>query len=173
MQPRADGVSRGIALAFKIGLMIQLLLGLSQLVSGLVLWFSPSGSILAVVDWLTANEIVEDPNSRGVSLLTQWASHLSARAEGFYSYYLVGHGLLNLFAATAMLRHWPGSYPLSMVVLGLFMVFQMWEYFHTFDPMLLILTVVDIAVITVITIEERQRRHRQPAPADPSALTRP
>jgi uncharacterized membrane protein len=164
---RPVGVTRGVSIAFRIGVFFQLALGLAQLVSGLVLSLSPSGSILRVVEWLTRNEIVEDPESQGVALLTQWASHLPNGSEGFYTLYLIGHGLLNLFAATAILRHWPGAYPLSMVVLTVFTVFQVWEYFHSFDPMLLILTAIDVAVIVVISIEERQRRRGLRASARP------
>ncbi len=157
---RDDGVSEGVALAFRIGLLVQLCLGLAQLASGLVLLLAPDGSILALVDWLTRNEIVEDPNSMFVAMLRGWARGLTLESETFYSIYLVGHGALNLFAATAMLRHWRGAYPLSMSVLGVFMVAQVWEYFHVFDPILVLLTAIDVAVIIVITIEERQRRAR-------------
>ena len=157
------GVSSGVNLAFRIGLFAQALLGLAQFASGVVLKLSPQGAILRLVDWFTRNEIVDDPQSQVVQLITGWASKVSAQGEGFYVYYLLGHGALNVFAAVALYRHWRGSYPLSMVVLGLFMIFQMWEFFHTYDPMLLVLTAIDVVVICVITIEERQRAQRTTA----------
>lgn len=155
--PRPAG--RWLETAYRLSLLAKGALGLTQSLGGLGLWLAPQGALARLIDWLTRNELAQDPTDLIVTRLRSWADHLSVQSEHFYALYLLGHGALNLGVVLALLLRIPGSYHVSMAVLAGFVCYQLYDFAIGHDPALLVLTAIDLVVIALVWLERRASRH--------------
>lgn len=146
--------------SYRLSLLGKGLLGLTQLIGGLGMAISPHGAVLTLVDWMTRNEIAQDPDDPLARTVIGWARALSPGTENFYALYLLGHGVLNLGVVVSLLLRLRGSYHLSMAVLFGFVIYQLSQLVRTGDPVLLALTAIDCLVIALVWIERQQTRIR-------------
>jgi len=71
--------------------------GLFETIGGLLLLFIPQTGLNALVIFLTAPELAEDPTDRVATLLQRLVHELAADTKLFVSAYLLVHGLIKLF----------------------------------------------------------------------------
>ena len=141
--------------SYRISLSAKGLLGALQLIGGTGLWLSPGGSIRRLVDWMTRNELAQDPADPMAQRVIDWAQQLSPQTENFYAIYLLGHGLLNLGVVLALLLRLRGAYHLSLAILIGFVLYQLSQFAQNRDPVLLVLTLIDLLVIWLVVMERR------------------
>ena len=72
--------------------------------------------------------------------------------------------MLKVGLVIALLRHWLPAYPVAIVVLGLFVVYEVYRATQTGSVLLPVLAVVDVAVIVLVVREYRALRRAQSAP---------
>jgi uncharacterized membrane protein len=90
-----------------------------------------------------------------------WAQEFSGATKNFYTFYLISHGVIKLGLVVGLLRGKLWSYPASLVVLGLFIIYQMYRFSYTHGLGLIVLTVFDIVVLGLIWHEyQLVRRHQ-------------
>ncbi len=153
---RSDLPTPMVEWSYRISLSAKGLLGLTQLLAGFLLWLSPGGSVQRLIDWMTRNELAQDPDDPLAAKIIAWASSLSPATENFYAIYLLGHGALNFGVVAALLLRVRGAYHVSIAILCAFVVYQLRRYSLTFDPVLLLLTGIDVVVILLVVLERRQ-----------------
>ena len=141
--------------AFRLSLLGKALLALVQVLGGLFLLVMPGDTIRQTVDALTRSELAQDPTDRFARAVMHWATTINPSAEQFYIIYLLGHGAIHVVVVTALLLKSRVAYPFSLATLMAFVLYQTWEYLHTFDPALLALTAIDIFVIVIVILEHR------------------
>ncbi|WP_238366625.1 DUF2127 domain-containing protein [Mesobacterium pallidum] len=154
---------RLLELFFTLSLLGKGALGLTQLIGALGLWLAPASGLPRLIDWLTANELAQDPGDMVATHLRDWAAALSLQAEHFYIIYLLGHGALNFGVVLALLLRLPGAFTGSLVVLIGFVAYQAVTYVQTHDPALVVMTAIDVVVIALVLMEHRTKRSRDPA----------
>ena len=142
--------------SYRISLSAKGLLGLTQILGGLTLLFSPSGAAQKAVMWMARYELAEDPDDPLARAVADWAGKLTQATESFYTIYLLGHGMLNLGVVLALLLRVRGAYHASLAVLVAFVGYQMVLYTRAPDPMILVLTAIDVAIIALVIVERRQ-----------------
>jgi len=76
---------------------------------------------------------------------------------GFYVIYFAAHGVLHVSVAAALFAGAAWAYPAAILVLGVFVVYQVFEFLAVGGPMLVILSFVDLVVIYLTLIEWRAR----------------
>jgi len=90
------------------------------------------------------------------------AQNFSVQEQNFYAFYLLSHGVVKLFLVVGLLKGKLWSYPASLIVLGLFILYQLYRYSYTHGVGLIALTVFDIVVMALIWHEYGLvRRHLQ------------
>ncbi len=143
---------------YLISLAAKGILGLTQLGSGLLLMLAPSGWITDLVHSLAKIELVEDPGDP----IALWVMHALPQSllvpGGFYSIYLLIHGLLNLALVLALIARLGWAFPVSILVLFGFVAYQTVEFALGADPMMLVLSLIDLVVIALVLREWRQWR---------------
>jgi uncharacterized membrane protein len=158
--------------AFQIGIIAKGLNGLAELVGGLLLLFATPGSIHHLVVVLTQGELSEDPNDVIARYLLHTADGLTGSAVLFGAAYLLLHGAVKVVLVIALLLNKLWAYPCLIVVLLIFIAYQLYRIVLQPSVGLVALTVFD-AVIVVLTWREyrRQRRipDRSPATTDSAA----
>jgi uncharacterized membrane protein len=88
------------------------------------------------------------------------AQNLTVSTQRFYAFYLLSHGVIKLLLVAGLLRKKLRAYPASLLVLGLFIVYQLYRFSYTHGIGLIVLTVFDVIVMGLIWHEYQMvRRH--------------
>jgi uncharacterized membrane protein len=139
---------------FEISVLLKGLHALLELVGGLFLLFVSTGTIVQVLTWLTQDELVEDPHDIIARYFIHAGEQLSA-GKRFASLYLLSHGIIKIALVIGLLKNKLWAYPCSIVVLGLFMIYQTYRYTYTHAIGLVALTIFDAIVLWLIWHEYR------------------
>lgn len=151
---------RRIHRVFQVSVVLKGVHALIECASGIALALIGTNTISNLVNTLTQEELVEDPNDFIATHLLSWAQGFSVETRHFYAFYLLSHGIVKLFLVAGLLRNKLWAYPASLVVLGLFIVYQLYRFSYTHGFGLIVLTVFDVIVMGLIWHEYRlMRRH--------------
>ena len=140
---------------FEISLLLKGAHALIECIGGLALALVSTSTITALVNTLTQEELVEDPNDFVATHLLGAAQKFDVSTQRFYAFYLLSHGVIKAFLVIGLLRNKLWAYPFSLVVLGLFILYQLYRYSYTHGLGLIVLTLFDIFVIGLIWHEYR------------------
>lgn len=146
---------------FEIGIILKGLNGLAELLGGLLLLFVTPADIHHLAATLTQGELSEDPNDVVARYLLHTANGLTGNAVIFGAVYLLVHGAVKVVLVVALLLNKQWAYPSMIIVLLIFIGYQLYRI--ALDPSagLLALTVFD-ALIVVLTWREYRRQRRIP-----------
>jgi uncharacterized membrane protein len=145
---------------FEIGVLLKGAHALIECIGGLVLAFVSTSAITNLVNALTQEELIEDPDDFVATHLLSLARNLTVSTQRFYAFYLLSHGVIKLLLVAGLLRNKLWAYPVSLVVLGLFIIYQIYRFSYTHGVGLIVLTVFDVIVMGLIWHEYRLvRRH--------------
>jgi uncharacterized membrane protein len=151
---------RRIHQIFLISVMLKGAHALIECIGGLVLAVVSTSAITSLVNAITQEELIEDPNDFVAAHLLSLAQNFTVSTQHFYAFYLFSHGLVKVFLVIGLLRNKLWAYPLSLVVLGLFIVYQLYRFSYTHGFGLIVLTVFDVVVMGLIWREYHLvRRH--------------
>ncbi len=130
-------------------------LGVIQLATAMVLYFGALQKLPSFAQWLVRNELAENPTDYIALKILQIAGRAPATDVSFYTTYFAAHGLLHIAVVAALLAGVRWAYHAAIIVLSLFVIYQVVEWFAVGGFMLIVLTVIDLAVI-YLTVRERR-----------------
>jgi uncharacterized membrane protein len=150
---------------FEIGIIAKGLNGLVEVIGGLLLLFVTPARVHWWAVRLTQEELSEDPHDFIANHLLHTASGITGGAVLFGSLYLLSHGVIKIFLVVSLLRNKLWAYPLTIVVLSGFGVYQLYRIALHVSFGMVALTVFDLVIIA-LTIREykRQREARRNPP---------
>jgi uncharacterized membrane protein len=140
---------------FQISIILKGAHALIESAGGIVLYLISTDSILALVNRITQEELLEDPHDFLATRLLHMAQDFSVANKSFYAFYLLSHGLVKLWLVVGLLRNRLWSYPASLVVMTAFIVYQLYRFSYTYSVGLILLTIFDVFVIVLIWHEWR------------------
>ncbi len=152
---RPERVDHLLHETFEVSILLKGAFALLEAASGVLLWLIGPNAILGLVTRITQSEIAEDTSDWVASTLLHWAQGFSIESQHFYAFYLLSHGLVKLVLVAGLLRGARWSYPASLVVMAMFVAYQLYRFGATHSPGLILLTVFDIFVIALIWREWR------------------
>lgn len=147
---------------FEIGIIAKGLNGAVELLGGLLLLFVSPAWIHQLAISVTRVELSEDPHDFIATHLLHTTSGLTGNAVLFGSVYLLTHGAVKVVLVVALLLNKLWAYPWMIVVLLVFIGYQLYRI--SLDPTagLIALTVFDVVIVLLTWREYRvQRRIRQ------------
>ena len=151
---------RRIHQIFQLSILLKAAHALIECGGGIALALVSTHTIVDLVNWFTQDELVEDPKDFVATHLLHWAQAFSVQTKHFYAFYLLSHGVVKLALIAGLLRDRLWAYPASLMVMGLFVVYQLYRFYHTGGAGLIVLTIFDLFVIALIWHEYRLiRRH--------------
>jgi uncharacterized membrane protein len=146
--------------AFRISVLLKGVHALIEILSGVLLALVGAHAITRTVGSLARWQLGEHPHDPIATALLNAADGFTVQTEHFYAFYLVSHGVVNLALVIGLLRNKLWAYPASLVVLTLFVAYQVYRYSYTHGFGLILLTVFDLIVMALIWHEYRiVRRH--------------
>ncbi len=141
---------------FEIGIFLKGLNGILEILGGgAMLILSPQTIfrfIFFIVQSLPQNLV-------GKHLLVQSYSLLNEQ-KTFLILFLLSHGIIKLLLIFALYKKKLWAYPLAVLVFGLFILFQMEQYFVSRSLWLIILSVLDVLVIGLTYLEYRNLKSK-------------
>jgi uncharacterized membrane protein len=147
---------------FEVSVLLKGVHAVLECVGGLALAVISTRTIVDWMTWLTQDEFIEDPNDFVAVHLLNLAQGFSVSSKNFYVFYLLSHGVVKLFLVAGLLKDKLWAYPASLVVLGLFIAYQLYRFTYSHSIGLVLLTVFDLFVMCLIWHEYRLVRHHLP-----------
>jgi uncharacterized membrane protein len=160
---------------FEVGIIGKGLNGAAELVGGLLLLFLGPDRIHRVAVVLTQGELSEDPHDFIAVHILHTANGLTGNAVLLGAVYLLAHGIVKVVLVIALLLNKIWAYPWMIVVLLLFIAYQLYRIVLHPTPGLVGLTLFDLAIVALTWREyQQQRRNREPRPPaeQPAATAR-
>ena len=157
---------RRIHQVFVVSLLLKAAHAVIECVGGVALYLIPPATIAGLVNLWTQDELLEDPNDLVANRLLAWTQGFSLETEHFYALYLLVHGVTKVLLVAGLLRGKLWAYPASLVVMGIFVFYQIYRFTLTHGLGLIALTLFDLVVIWLIWHEWRVVRRHRPVAAD-------
>jgi uncharacterized membrane protein len=153
---------------FRVAIALKGLDGLGQLVLGIVLIFLPPTLITGLANEVVTRDLLGDPSGT-LSTHLQTAAHNFADGSSrtFAIGYLLLHAVIKLGLVAALLRKIMPLYPVAAVVLGAFVVYEVYRAISTHSIALPIFAALDVVIIILVVREYQQlRRERAESTTD-------
>ena len=134
------------------------MLGVLQVFVAVVLYLGAVQYLPSFAQWLVQNELAENPTDYIALKILQIAGSAPATGTPFYTTYFAAHGLLHIAVVAALLSGARWANHAAVIVLSIFVIYQVIEWMSVGGLMLIVLTVIDLAVIYLTVREHRQSR---------------
>jgi uncharacterized membrane protein len=146
--------------------------GAVELVGGLLLLLVTPERIRALAASWTHEELSEDPRDVVARYLLHTANGLTGHAVLFGAVYLLAHGIVKVVLVVALLLNKLWAYPAMIVVLLLFISYQLYRIALHPTAGLIGLTVFDVLIVALTWREYRQVRRVRHSPGAPTTSRR-
>ncbi|MCU1664268.1 MAG: hypothetical protein JWR58_4333 [Pseudonocardia sp.] len=154
----ADTTARRTERLFRIALLIKGLDGAAELVAAIVLLFVSGTAVHGLVAEIISRDLLGRPDGFLARHLVAGTAEFATGNRTFVVLYLGLHGVVKLALVAALLRRWLPAYPVAAVVLGVFVVYELYRAVHTGSVVLPLLAVLDILIIIMVVREYRMLR---------------
>ena len=145
---------------FEVSVLLKGAHAVIECVGGVLLALTSTSAIVALVNRITQDELIEDRSDFIATHLLGWAQSFSLQTQHFYAFYLLSHGVVKLALVAGLLRRKLLAYPASLVVMTVFIAYQIYRYTFTHGIGLLFLTAFDLVVMWLVWHEyQLLRRH--------------
>ena len=145
---------------FQMSVLLKGAHALIECLGGIALALVSTSSIVNFVNAITQDELIKDPNDFVATHLLTMAHNFSVQTQHFYAFYLLSHGIVKVALVVGLLREKLWAYPASLIVLALFVLYQLYRFSYTHGLGLIVLTLFDIVVMGLIWHEYGlMRRH--------------
>ena len=135
--------------AFNISVILKGLDGLIQLIGGVLLLLIKPELINKIIIALTQHELSEDPKDIIANHLLKIATHTTG-TQLFGGMYLLLHGLIKIFLVIALIKRLAWAYPVTIIFLFLFIIYQIYRITLTHSIGLTLLSVFDVLMIWLV-----------------------
>jgi len=140
---------------FQLAMVLKAVDGVLEILGGvLLLAFGPAG-VSGAVRFLTQHELDEDPGDLLSGLLVRHTQNIGVATVHFAAAYLFFHGLVKIWLASTLIRDRRWVFPVALVLLGLFVSYQLVRLHYHPSGGLAVLTAVDLAIIVLVWFEYR------------------
>jgi uncharacterized membrane protein len=149
---------------FRIAIALKGLDGAVQLVGALILVIIPSTVVTGFAHAVITRDLLGDPSGTlARHLQTATENFVNGGTKTFAVAYLFAHGVIKLALVWALARKWVRAYPVAMVVLAAFVVYEVYRAVNTHSIALPFFAALDAVIIVLVYREYRQLRRERAA----------
>lgn len=143
---------------FRIAMLVKGIDGALELIGGVLLLVVSQAAVQRVITDVVTHDLLGPPDGSLTRHFVAGTAEFASGDRTFAVLYLLLHGAIKVALVVALVRHWLPAYPVAIVVLGLFVVYEIYRATQTGSVLLPLLAVVDIAVIVLVIREYRALR---------------
>lgn len=130
--------------------------GILKLFFGLVLLKFINNSFAGLFYNLMSHELIEDPNDILVRAVGSILNQVTINISYFIAMYLIFWGTVDTFLSINLLKLRLWSYPISLILIGLFTLYEIYRFAHTHSIVLLIIIFIDLFILWLIDKEYKK-----------------
>lgn len=147
---------------FRVSVLLKGAISLAEVLAGVAALFVSPSMVATIATLLTQGELAEEPKDALANYLLGLVQHYSVGLSIFIAFYLVSRGAIKLLLVIALLKNKLWAYPLSLVVLELFVIYQLYQIMLARSPIVIGITLFDLVVMYFIWREYRVvQKHRR------------
>jgi len=146
---------------FKISVILKGLDALAEIVGGVLLLFVTHSEITRLASWLSRNPLAGGSHSYIATLINHNAQQLVHTSTLFGAIYLLSHGVIKMFVIINVLRDKYWAYPLLIVVLLGFSIFQIISILSSHSIAVMLLTAFDVFIMVLTWFEWQRKRKKR------------
>ena len=162
---KEHSIKKLLDISFTASLLVKGLIAGGEIIIGIAVFFLPPERMTALITWISAGELSEDPTDWLMNQLVLFGQSFSVGTQHFAIIYFLSHGIVNLVVVLLLWKKLYGAYPISIVALSGFIVYQMAEFFISYSVLMLLLTALDLFIIIMTVSEYRDtQKHDKKAP---------
>ncbi len=135
---------------FRISVLLKGGISVAEIIVGIVAFFVPISVVTDLVASFAKAELAESPGSFIASHVLTLAQDASLVSGTFIALYLLTRGLIKLVLVWALLKNQLWAYPSSLVVLGLFVLYQLYQIVTGHSIVVVAITLFDLTVMYFI-----------------------
>jgi uncharacterized membrane protein len=150
--------TRRTELLFRIALLVKAIDGAVELIAAVVLLLVSGATVHRLIDDVLSRDLLGPPDGSLARHFVAGTAEFASGNRTFAVVYLGLHGVVKLALVAALLRKWMPAYPVAVVVLGLFVIYEIYRATQTGSVLLPVLAAVDVAIIVMIVREYRLLR---------------
>jgi uncharacterized membrane protein len=145
---------------FLVSILLKGVFALGEFAAGFLIYVTPPDSLAQFVHFMFHNRLVADPFDPLAQFMLREMHDLSVNRHTFISLYLMLHGLVKIGIVAGLLSRKLWAFPVGMVALALFIIYQLHRFAYTHAPLLVLISIFD-AFIIWLTWREYQalKRH--------------
>ncbi|MDE2172345.1 MAG: DUF2127 domain-containing protein [Patescibacteria group bacterium] len=151
---------------FDISVILKGLHSFLEVVGGIAILFVNKTFVLGIASAITADELAEDPHDLISNYIMRAADQFSVPFQHLAALYLLSHGLVVGFLVAGLLLKKLWSYPITVAVLAIFIVYQTYQFVIDHSLWVLGVTILDIIVILFTWHEYTYMKMARSAPND-------
>lgn len=145
-----------INIGFYGGLAIKAIDALIEFIGGVLLLILSHAWINRLIHLIAIPELSEDPKDRIMNYFISLGQNFLISSQYTIAIYLLLHGATKLTVIWLLLKKKLWAFPLSVLVFGLFIAYEIYSYAHSQSILLLLLIILDVAMIAMIILEYKR-----------------
>lgn len=142
--------------SFEIGILLKGIDGILEIFGGILLKLISPVRLGKLVVLLTQHELSEDPKDIIANTMIKLSSSFSIDMQNFGVFYLISHGIVKFTLVVLLWRKKLWAYPLTIISLILFIIYQVYRYEVSHSAFLIFLTIFDIIMILLTYLEYKR-----------------
>lgn len=143
---------------YEIGIIIKGIDGVLELIGGVLVLALSARTITGITAFLTEDALRENPHNFIALRVQHTGHHLASGHTIFAAAFLLTHGLVKVILVTCLLLNKLWAYPWALVVLTLFLVYQLYLLVTAPTFGMAFLTVLDVIIIFLVYREWQKVR---------------
>lgn len=127
---------------------------------GIAIFFATIEQVHTLIHWILHLRIFADPSDRKTEFVQNLIAGLPLDSREFLGIYLLLHGGLKIAIVAGLLSRKLLAYPLGLLGLGGFVIYELAEYFIHHHVGMLLMAGFDIFIMVMVAREWRERLGR-------------
>lgn len=153
--PSKDRSDGNLYLMFRASVALKAAISAAEVFVGLLIFFIPLSVFTDPVAAFAEGQLAENPESFIANNLLEIIAGISIGTQLFVTFYLLSRGLVKLIPIMAVLKNRLWGYPVSLVILGAFVAYQLYYLSVKYSLVVLAVTIFDVLVMYLIWREYR------------------
>ncbi|CAN5764293.1 hypothetical protein BH11PAT2_BH11PAT2_03260 [soil metagenome] len=145
---------------FRLGMFWRIGYGTVRLIVGGILLRHIGTPVSDIFTRAFRSEFFEEPREHLMQVMSPFAHHFSFEVTYFLAIYLIFWGIVDIFLSVQLLRLRVWAFPVTMWLIALFIVYEMYRYTHTHSLILLSIIIIDLGLIWLINGEYQKLKIR-------------
>ncbi len=152
-----------LSLFFRVATWLRIGYGSLRILLGLTLLKFIGTPFTDLLIGLMSHEITEDPSDALFQFIYNLVNDHSFTVTYFLAIYLLFWGSVEVFLSIALLKRILWAYPLTILLIVIFVIYEMYRVFHTHSLILVLIIIVDLGIAYIIDREYRRlKKHLKP-----------